>query len=477
MKILEDLLDLVVRRKSEAYLVGGCVRDRLLHRERYELDVAVVGSASRLARELADESGGSFYVMDEENDVARVVFDAVGAHHHLDIARVRGESIEQDLATRDFTVNAMAIDISGGSVSDSHLIDPFYGLKDLEGRRLRAVARSVFENDPVRLLRGVRFEATLGFSLDPETETIIRDDAHRVVDASSERVRDEFFKILSSESVIRNLSRLEELGLLQFILPEVTAMKGVLQPLPHTYDVYEHSLQAVGALEDLERSHFLTIAEGAFSEQLELHFGETLTGERRRGTLLRFALLLHDTGKSRARTEESDGRVRFLGHEEGGAKIAVQVMRRLRFSNEEIDLVSSIARQHLRPILLAASTDVSDRAVYRFFRATGKAGVDVAIHSWCDQRATYGQSEYEVPEAELQAVIARLLDRFYHAHNQIVEPPQFLDGREVMSTLGISPGPRVGEFLASLREAEAAGEITSREQAIEFIKARGRTEA
>jgi poly(A) polymerase len=472
MKVLEQLLDFVRTRKMDAYVVGGCVRDMLLKRERYDIDVAVAGNAAPLARALGDETHGSFYVMDEENDVARVAYEREGSRYFVDVARMRGETIEQDLATRDFTVNAMALDISGGILSEAALIDPFNGRADLAAGRLRALASSVFENDPVRLLRAVRFEATLGFSLDSETESYVRRDASQLVDASPERVRDEFYKVFSAESSLRNLGRLDELGLLQFILPEVTALKGVLQPAPHSYDVFDHSLQAVGALEEVQRAHFLNLAEGAFSQQLELHFAETVSGERQRGMLLRLALLLHDTGKLNARTEEADGRVRFLGHEETGARMAEQALRRLRFSNEEIALVSAIVSHHLRPIWLAASAAVTDRAVYRFFRATGKAGVDVAIHSWCDQRATYGQTEYSVPEAELQAVIARLLDRFYHAHDRIVEPPQLLNGREVMDTLGIQAGPRVGEFLDALREAEAAGEVTSREQAIEFIKLR-----
>jgi poly(A) polymerase len=473
MKVLDQLLDFVSKRKTEAYLVGGCVRDLLLKRDRYDVDVAVIGDASGLARALADDSHGSFYVMDNENDVARVLYDREGTRYFVDLARVRGDSIEQDLATRDFTVNAMALDISGGKWSESELIDPFDGRRDLASRRLRALATSVFENDPVRLLRAVRFEATLGFSLDSMTESYVKRDARLVVDASPERVRDEFYKILSADSSVRNLRRLDELGLFQFVLPEVTALKGVLQPPPHSYDVYVHSLHAVGALEQVQRAHFLNLAEGAFSQQLELHFAENISGEHRRGMLLRLALLLHDSGKLNARTEEPDGRIRFLGHEETGAKMAEMALRRLRFSNEEIAFVVGIVSHHLRPILLAASGTVTDRAIYRFFRATGKVGVDVAVHSWCDQRATYGQTEYSVPEAELQAVIARLLDRYFHAYDKIVEPPQLLNGREVMSTLGIDSGPRVGEFLDALREAEAAGEVTTREQAIEFIRLRG----
>lgn len=181
-------------------------------------------------------------------------------------------------------------------------------------------------------------------------------------------MRDEFYRIISADSSLRNIRRLDDLGLLRFILPEVAALKGVIQSPPHTYDVFEHSIEAVGALEEIERAHFLNLAEGAFSQQLELHFAETVGGGHQRGMLLRIALLLHDSGKRNARGEAADGRVRFLGHEETGAKIAEQAMRRLRFSNEEIGLVSAVVAHHLRPIWLAATGVVTDRAVYRFFR-------------------------------------------------------------------------------------------------------------
>ncbi len=477
MKVLNQLLDFVLRRKARAFLVGGFVRDLLSGRERYDIDVSVLGDASSLARAFGDEIGGAFYVMDEENDVARVILKGDGLSYLVDMARVRGDSIDLDLSTRDFTVNAMALDISGGSWSEDQLIDPFGGREDLEARRLRAVASSVFDNDPVRLLRAVRFEAALGFGLDARTESYVRRDARKVVDASSERVRDEFFKIVAAEGCVRNLRRLDDLGLLQFILPEVTALKGVTQSAPHSYDAFEHSIQAVGALEEAQLAHYLGLAEGAFSTQLELHFSETVSSDRQRGILLRFALLLHDTGKQAAHYQDADGRIRFLGHEETGAQLAEQAMRRLRFSNEEIDLVASIVAHHLRPIWLATGETVSDRAIYRFFRATGGAGVDVAVHAWCDHQATYGETAHDVPAAELQAVIARLLDRYYHAHDRIVDPPRLLDGREVMKTLGIAPGPLVGDYLDALREAQATGEVITHEEAVEFIKRRNEESA
>ncbi len=470
MTILEQRLAFVRRRGARAYLVGGFVRDLLMERARYDIDVAVVGNTSPLARAFADEIGGAFYVMDEEHDVARVVATDSTGRYFVDLARVRGDSIELDLATRDFTINAMALDISSGAWSEADLIDPFHGRADLTDRRVRAVADAVFENDPVRLLRAVRFEAALEFAIAEETAELIRRDAYRLVDAPAERARDEFYKIMAAPNVVRNLHRLDELGLLQFILPEVTALKGVVQSEPHIYEAFEHSLLAVGVLEKTQRAEYTNLAEGALADHLSTHFRKIVSAEHERGILLRIAVLLHDTGKPAARSVEDNGLIHFYGHEELSAEIAEQALRRLRFSNDEIDLITTVIAHHLRPILLAAGPSLSDRAVYRFFRATGDAGVDVAVHAWCDQGATYGETQTFERQAELQAVIARLLDRYYHAHDETVAPPLLLDGRAVMDAAKIKQGPRVGEILDALREAQATGEVTTHEQALVFVK-------
>ncbi len=470
MTVLDQLLAFVCERRARAYLVGGFVRDLLLDRPRYDIDVSVAGSALPLARAFADAVGGAFYVMDEEHDVGRVIIEPDGERYFVDFALVRGDTIEQDLATRDFTINAMALDASQGSIAEAELIDPFGGRGDLEVRRVRAVSNSVFLNDPVRLLRAVRFEAALSFMIEEATEQLMKRDAGRIDRASPERLRDEFCKIIAAPGVVRNLQRLDGLGLLGALFPEVVALKGVEQPAPHKYDAFEHSLLAVGAFEQVQKSGFLNLAEGAFVEHLEPHFEQLLSGGHERGTMLRIALLLHDLGKAATRSEEARGKTHFFGHEVMGAELAGLALRRLRFSNEEIGLVTTIVANHLRPILLAAGLAVSDRAVYRYFRATGDAGVDTAIHAWCDQRATYGPAGTLEKEADLQAVVARLLDRYYHAREEIVSPALLLDGQEVMGALGIGPGPRVGKLLAALQEAQATGQVSSREQAIKFVR-------
>ncbi|MBI4673716.1 MAG: HD domain-containing protein [Chloroflexi bacterium] len=484
--MLETLRAFLRTRPVKAYFVGGTVRDVLLGREVHDLDLAVQGNASDLARAFADSIGAAFYVMDEAFDVARVIVERDGARDDarpsdsvtpqdgrasvLDFARARGDAMEIDLATRDFTVNAMAADAVTWNGEAEDVIDPLNGLADLQARRIRAVSNEVFRNDAVRLVRAVRFEAELQFGLDEQTAAWIQRDAALIENAPMERVRDELMRIFGAQSILRQLRRLDALDLLGRILPEVNAMRGVTQSPPHIYDVFEHSLYAVAAAEETERARYLNLAQGAFAEQLTAHFAQTTSGARTRRELLRLTLLLHDIGKPATRTVQESGRIRYFGHEDVGAQMVEPLLRRLKFSNDESVLVRTVLAEHLRPIFLAQN-GVSDRAVYRFFRDTGAAGIDVAVHAWCDQRATYGEDMPAEIDSALQAVIGRLLDRYYHAHEQVVAPSPLLNGDDIMQYLNIPPGPRIRVLLDALREAQAVGQVTTREEAFALLDA------
>lgn len=440
----------------------------LLHRETHDLDVSVQGSASQLARAFADEIGAAYFLMDEAFDVARVILEREGAREIVDFARLRGETIEQDLATRDFTINALAADAAIWNGDADAVIDPFNGRADLFARRVRVVSDQVFVNDAVRLMRAARMEAELDFVLEDETEKLVLRDAALIENAPMERVRDELMKIIAAPNVLRNLRRLDALDLLGRVLPEVNPMRGVTQSPPHIYEVFEHSLRAVAAAEETERAGYLNLAQGAFGAQLCEHFAQTVSAERTRRELLHLALLLHDVGKPATRTVEENGRIRFLGHETVGAEMVEAALRRLKFSNDEIGTTKVVTTNHLRPFWLAQN-GMSDRAVYRFFRDTGAVGVDVAVHAWCDQRATYHADSDADEISALDAVIGRLLDRYYHARETVVFPPSLLNGNAVMELLQIPPGPRIGALLDALREQQAAGEVTTREEAVAFL--------
>lgn len=470
MDLLETLRRFLATRSARVYLVGGAVRDRLLGRPTHDLDLSVDGQASTLARALADSIGASFYVMDEQFDVARVIVTNDGERDVVDFARLRGGSLEEDLGSRDFTLNALAAEARTWDGAAEGVIDPFGGLEDLAAHRLRAVTPFVFANDPVRLVRAVRMEAELGVALDEPTAALARRDAGLLANAPGERLRDEFVRILGAVNVLRQLRRLDELGLLDALLPELVSLRATTQSAPHSYPVLEHSLYAVAAAEEAERSGYLNLAQGAFGGQLRAHFAQATSGGRTRRELLRLTLLLHDIGKPATRSIQPDGRIRFLNHEAVGAGMVEPILRRLRFSDKEITHVQTMVANHLRPILLAQSGGVSDRAVHRFFRDTGDAGVDVAVHAWCDQRATYGDALLPDVDAALQGVIGRLLDRYYHARAQVVSPPLLLNGTEIMRHLNLAAGPRIGMLLDALREAQAAGQVRTREQALDWVK-------
>lgn len=463
--MLDMLREFLAARGTPAYLVGGAVRDLLLGRETHDLDVSVPGPAAPLARAFADRMGGAFFVMDEEYDVARAIFDKDGAREIVDVARVRGGSIQQDLATRDLTINAMAVDLASWDGSPGSVIDPFGGRADLAARRLRAVSADSFRHDPVRMLRAVRFEAELAFALDPGTAGLIRDQGALLQGAPGERVRDELVRIVSANDSLRQLQRLDSLGLLSQVLPELDPLRGVAQSPPHVYDVFEHTLHAVAAAEEAEKAGYANLAQGAFAAQLQAHFHRTTSADRKRRDLLRLALLFHDTGKPATRTVEATRRVRYLGHETVSAGLAVTALRRLRFSNDEIALVTTIVANHMRPILLVLS-GLSDRAIHRFFRATGDAGVDIAVHAWCDQRATYGAPMPPQVDSDIQSVLGRLLDRYYHAHARVVAPPPLVNGQDLIDQLALSPGPQIGALLAAIREAQAEGRVLNRGDAL-----------
>jgi tRNA nucleotidyltransferase/poly(A) polymerase len=461
MNVLDQVLAFIAEQNVEAYFVGGLVRDELLGRTaKRDIDLAIDGDASELARAFADAMGGAYYLMDEEHDVARVIIGETD----VDFARLRG-SLREDLATRDFTINAMA-----RQLGSNELFDPFHGQKHLAQKQICAVTDEAFQNDPVRLLRAIRFAGELGFALGAHTEKLIRRDAHLLAFASMERARDEFFKILTLSNCTHTLRQMDDLGLLGRLLPELDRLKGISQPPPHAYDVFEHTLIALTELEKIQANEYADVANGEFVSELQSHFAQIISAERKRGTLLRLAMLLHDIGKANTRTENSTGAIHFYNHEPLSAAMTGEIMRRLRFSNDEIELVVRIVQNHMRPSQLAHDTVISNRAVYRFFRDTGDAGIDTCVLALADRRGKTAPHTDLPRDAQQRAVNAILLDRYFRAHDQVIAPPMLMDGKTLMRELQIEAGPRLGELLEAIREAQAEGEVTTREQAIAWAR-------
>ena len=456
MNIQDQVFAFLGDQDADAYLVGGLVRDQLLGRAvKRDIDLAIDGDASGLARLFADQNGGALYLMDAEHDVARVILGDT----YIDFAALRGD-VRSDLATRDFTINAMA-----RQIGSEELLDPFHGQHDLREKQIRAVSQTVFRDDPVRLLRALRLSGELGFVLEPHTEDWVRGDAALLAFASMERARDEFCKILAQPESVTRLRQADDLGLLAALLPEVNALKNVTQSPPHHFDVFEHTLHALDELVKLQAHSYSEVANGEFLSVLQTHFEQQVSAERTRGTLLRCAVLLHDVGKPITRSVGPEGAIHFYEHEARGAEMCDAVMRRLRFSNDEIDIVTRVLRYHLRPAQLARGEPLTNRAAYRYFRDAGDTGIDTCVLALADWRGKAVPVDQEMDAAQ-RATNALLLDRYFRAQETVIDPPSLVDGRVLMKELKIAAGPRVGELLEAIREAQVEGEIKTRDDAL-----------
>ena len=480
--LLEKLKAFLFERHIDTYLVGGYVRDCLLRRATNDVDLVVNADAVELAREIGNSFGGRFVLLDEVNQVARVVFSFTSAESrerwYLDLSSLRGD-IQEDLARRDFTINAMAVNLQQVfSEANVPIIDPYGGRLDLERRAVRVVREEAFLEDPARLLRAIRFAAELGFAIDEKTKALIAYHHPIIANVASERVREEFCYILAAPKAAHWLRYLDESGLLGVIMPELTATKGVEQPKEHFWDVFSHSLETVTAIEGLLhiegsgeegwiQKEALTIVP--WSSELVQHFGEEIGGGQTRRTILKLAALLHDIAKPQCKIVEESGRIRFFGHAQEGAAIAGQILERLRFSNREIKMVQKLIEYHLRPGQLATQGLPTRRAIYRYFRDTDDVGIDTLYLNLADHLAARGPKlDYATWKEHVETIEYILQKRLDEAAT--VVPPRLIDGHDLMNIFGLSPGLRIGELLELVREAQAAGEIQTKEEALALVE-------
>ncbi len=479
--IVEQVCTFLQAHSVEAYLVGGSVRDWLLGRFSHDIDFAVAGDAVKLARRVADRMGGAFVLLDEERCTGRVVTRGKdGQRLFIDFARLQGDDIIADLSKRDFTVNAIAVAVADAE-SLARVIDPYDGRRDVRLGLVRSVSKTAFQDDPLRTLRAVRIAAEMQAGIEQGTEELLRRAVHLIVNVSAERVRDELVRILALPAAARNLRYLDELGLLMTVIPELEALKGVGQSPPHYLDVFEHSLEAarrleevVDALEGGEAANgelsLIPLLLSPFSRHLRTHLSQPISDDRSRLVLLKLVALLHDLGKPVAKSVDDEGGIHFYGHEGEGAKVVGAVLRRLRFGGNEVALAKTIVANHMRPPLLGGEEVVTRRAVYRFFRDTGDAGVDTLLLYLADCLATWGPNLRMARWRRRVWFVASMLTDYYERHQKVISPPRLINGHGLMEEFGLDEGPRIGELLEAVREAQAAGELQTREEALALAR-------
>lgn len=412
------------------YLVGGVVRDILLKRDHKDWDLTTEATPEQILDLFPD----GFY--NNQFGTVGIKLSAVSSQSSasqeaqiLEVTTMRKEGvykdsrhpsevswtkdIKEDLARRDFTINAMAMELSLNG--KPKLVDPFDGQKDLEQKLIRAVGEpdKRFQEDALRLMRAIRFSAQLGFGIDPVTLQSVKNNAELIKNISWERIRDELFKILESDHYYEGIVLLMDAGLLQYILPEVTKCFGIVQEGPkhdRVYDIGEHLL-------------------------LSLKFCPS------KDPLVRFACLVHDIGKLDTFRKDQSGNVTFYGHEIVGARIVKEIGKRLRLSSKEIERLYSLVRWHM----FTVSEFQTDSAVRRFIRNVGLENIEDMMAVRVGDRLGGGTlTETSWRMEEFKKRIEEVMKKPFSISDLKIT------GTDVMEILQIKPGPKVGEILNKL---------------------------
>ena len=470
-----------VGNKAGIWLVGGAVRDKLIGLDTVDFDFAVEGDGRKIARALANALDGNYYELDAQRGTGRsIVHRDRDADFVLDFASLRGGSILGDLQGRDFTLNALAISLK----EPGALIDPLSGLQDLKDRVLRLCSAHALEDDPIRALRAARLAVQLEARIDSQTLKQIRKIKNRMQEPSLERVRDEIFRILSLTKPAAALRLLDNFGLLDVVFPELRPLRGLNRSTQASYDALEHSLAIVDHLSNLlsvigndQRrrtaadliSAIFIFRLGAFRTQLKDYVNIALSHGRSIRELLLLAALYHNVGKVNYQgAKQSHSSARKT------ASIAAQRIadraRDLKLGRSEIHWLKHTTQNQNHPGQVSLKQLANPRNLYRSLTMMDQELPGILLIFLAEFLAE-NDPPLDQEEWSMRIDVARaLFDGFWNAAIDDLTQPPLANGDEIKGFLGIHPGPELGVLLEKLREAQYAGDITSKREALSLAR-------
>lgn len=446
-------------RAEPAWIVGGAIRDALLGVPTADVDVAIAGDAQAAAGVLSRALGAGRFKLSAAFGSWRV---HGGGDLTIDITPLQGADLTEDLARRDFTVNALAIPVGEGT-----LIDPHGGRDDLTRGRLRAVRPTALRADPVRLLRLCRLAIQMGLTPEAETVRLAQRDAAELARAPAERVMEELRRLIRLPAAHRGILMLDEVGALGVLVPALEDARGMEQNPYHRHDVLGHTLEVVRHAVEIAaapREIFRGCA-GRVSERLAEPLADGLT----RGQALVLAALLHDMAKPRTRAVAPDGRVTFIGHSRLGAEMAAQWCERMRTSGALREFLTACTLHHLALGFLVHRTPLSLRQIDRYLQLLDPDQVELSVLSAADRLATDGPRTKASAIHRHLVLVRELTEWHFHMLDRgPIRPP--VSGRDLAEHLGRAPGPWLKDLLVSLREEQVVGHVRSPAGALQFAE-------
>ncbi len=423
------------------YLVGGAIRNLYFNKRVVDFDLIVGGKGEKFAHCLASKLKSRVIPLGKEN------FQTFRISHfkiNLDIWDLRGQTILEDLWRRDFTINAIAYHLQ-----EKRWLDPTKGFEDLKKKVIRWVNPLIFEEDPLRLLRAFRFLAQLkNFSIEEGTLKGIFSNNFRIQKTPAERILYELDLIFSEKNLYNILILMDECKLLNFLFPEITNLKNVEQNIYHPDNCFDHTLNAINCKEDALNWLYKNLKGFKIKKEEEID--------------LSYALLLHDTGKPLTRTEEGS-KVHFYGHEKVSETISKQVLLRIRFPNKRIEKISSLVRNHMKPLKLILSP-YSEKALRHFIHICGenlKLQIALFLSNYLSKNPV-GDRAYKF--------IKEIWELYKKKGKALVSPKRLVSGEEVMEILNLKPSKEVGKILQAITKKQVSGEIKNKREALKYLK-------
>ncbi len=415
---------------DRAWVVGGAVRDAALGQDVTDVDLAFDGDVAAAARQIAADADGHPFELSDEFETWRVV--ARDGSWKLDVAALRGDSIELDLRLRDFTVNSIAVPLDGGAP-----LDPTGGFADLEASALRASSSRSFSDDPLRVLRAARIAAGLGLEPDPGTVSLARAEAGRIAETAGERQFAELAGLITGPDPLAGLRLMDDLEATAVVLPEVEALRGVGQSANHHLDAHGHTLEVLAPGARGRAGPACLLRRGRSDDVAEL-LGRELADDLTRRDALRFAALLHDIGKPATRTER-EGWVSFIGHDSVGAEM---IESALRPAQDVAEVRDPSRRDDPRPPgarLHGQGAAVAARRVWEYLSRTSPQTIDTTLLTVADRLSAQGGG---VPQEAITGHVDLAREMLDAAVPWEVDGPAepLLRGDEIAAEAGIEPG-------------------------------------
>lgn len=419
---------------AEAFLVGGYIRDlALFSTVSPDKDIVLFNcDTEAVSREVADKIGGAFVELDGENKIYRVVL----GENYADIAQGLNNSVDDDIQRRDFTINSIFYDLKNGE-----FIDNSGGFADLEKRVIKTCDLKNLEEDPLRMLRAFRFQAALGFEVDTEILKHIQKNGKTLDTVAKERINQEILKMFEGKFLPETLLNMYDAGFLEIVFPFIQNIKKIPPNTHHHLDLVHHSIETVKQI-------------------------------RSRKALLRLAAFYHDIGKPLCWTIEPDtGRHRFIGHDEKGEKLVKEELSELKFSKKQIEYIAKLVKNHIYPSSLMSTPEgASNKAMARFIRKIHPDVEDLIELARADRLSARGEAVSEDMVENNLKNLEKLLGYYNSIKESLKELPKLLDGREIMEILQIQATPKLGAIINELKEAQIAGTVKTKEEAVSFIQ-------